>query len=326
MSYLKSNTNSSKTIKKLSLKNVPPIHRIGEQILNLATIQPRVVTSGIAMAASSIYNTANKLSAKPRMIEPVMTARAKRKAYTRQAEYNSVLSKPQAVLKDMVAKAKDDIYRRHLYDVKVRETGNPYKAAIKTAKEMNRREPSYTYGVPAYGTTVSNNPIKHMIDDIATTQLGVKNSDKTERDFSPQQLDVLDDLVRAIPLSKYELEQIARGDTIRKPITGDVYSEVKQAKGQGSGYGNSTDGLWNMISKPHQQVERIIGQGNVDFYKEGYTVNDVYDFSNTLNKDWKNGRYGLLRNTAYRLGHRDDNPSHKNKTRKFIIKRKVNHW
>lgn len=166
-----------------------------------------------------------------------------------------------------------------------------------------------------------------MLEDLYNKHIGrgkagFKGTTYTEKDIQNKQLDEIDKQVRYV-VSKHPK---INGDYFKKHPNDTIRLAVNQGKVQPKLYGSTyaDSGLANKFS-PNGQVSTTLGSYNVDIYKDGYTVKDVYDFNHDQGHYKNNNKvYPTIRRFMGKYGH-SDLDDNKSKT-KFKIKRKVNHW
>lgn len=144
----------------------------------------------------------------------------------------------------------------------------------------------------------------------------------SEQHIPNKQLDEIDKQVRYVASKNSKIN----GAYFKKHPNDTIRLAVRQEEVQSNLYGK-TYGKPTILDKftPNGQVETTLGSYPVKVYKDGYTVEDVYDF-NSHQGAYKgnNSPYAKIRRFAGKYGHTDKDSN--NSKIKFKIRRKVNHW
>ncbi len=144
----------------------------------------------------------------------------------------------------------------------------------------------------------------------------------SEQHIPNKQLDEIDKQVRYVVSKNSNIN----GNYFKKHPNDTIRLAVRQEEVQPNLYGKIY-GTPTMLDKftPNGQIETTLGSYPVKVYRDGYTVEDVYDF-NSHQGAYKgsNSLYAKIRRFAGKYGHTDKDSN--NSKIKFKIQRKVNHW
>lgn len=183
-----------------------------------------------------------------------------------------------------------------------------------SASEYEPREAKLFEGLR---DAVTASPGRFYLSDVVNKQFGLTPTVYTEKDLSPEQLKVIDDQVKHA-LSKKNLDF---GHFVKNPNdTVNVYFNAPKYYPEMYGRQYGSQDLTYRLLDPIGQVETTLGKYNAKVHKNGYEIEDVYDF-NVGQGQYKGSRhpYAVLRRYSDRIAHNSSEPdSVKNK---FNIKR-----
>lgn len=179
-----------------------------------------------------------------------------------------------------------------------------------------------------YNKIVEETPVRYLINDLllrmANKRLPKLERNYTEHDFTPAQLEVIDQQVRRVALENGITDKSFSNDsdTIKCWLKAGEY----YPKYHGRNYTDHRLPLLYRMFDPVGQVEHILGDYPILFHKRGYTIPNVYDFNRNrgLYKGVEGSYYVDIRRFAGKEGSTDSMPDiFKNH---FLINREVNHW